>query len=332
MSPVRMRWASAMPSLLAAVLMTSCFDPEIPACLRCQTGECPRGQRCVNGYCASKGATCSESAAIETCADGRCCFGASCHAIDAPSELALWLDWTSIRPQTPERDLQVWLDRSGLGHDARSFGRHKWVVEQSPLGGGPVARSHFRDAALMVDEGRDDALGRLGSRDFLVLAAMSLPCDFEPRDNCLFQKIEVGPIGFWLGTIGVEELIAFVGGRGLAEGEGNFGVRAPAPALSCGKFYLFSLRRATTSLEIRVNGKSVRASPIPETLDADGNAPLQIGTGASCGSLAGATALAIAVDGPMSEGDACRLEQFALEHLASAALMERPTATACPGD
>src|SRR5690348_15930045 len=56
---------SKVSVLLLPAFLASCFEPEIPACLRCPSGQCTSGQSCVEGYCAEKGQRCGAVAEAE---------------------------------------------------------------------------------------------------------------------------------------------------------------------------------------------------------------------------------------------------------------------------
>jgi hypothetical protein len=305
---------------LATLLLSSCFDPEIPACLRCPSGACPNGQSCVDGFCAKKGQQCG---ALEQCLRGKCCLGAACFELGAQSRLALWLDWSTITPQEVGQDLGVWRDRSSLEHDARPFGDNKLVVSRGPLGrGNVVVEARFGTEGLEVDEGSGDALGTLGSRDFVLLVAVALPCQANTQDYCLFQKLEPIPTGFWLRAESTGQLTGFMAAPG-ASASAFVLLRPPPQEIACDGFHVFGLRRVTGSenesrVEVRLDGRAVGSQPFAGTLNADGAGRLQLGAGRACGNLVGSIAFAVAVEGPLGDIRTAELEKFVLKRLAEA--------------
>jgi hypothetical protein len=271
---------------------------------------------------------------VAACQGPRCCLGSDCFDFEEGAAAALWLDWTSVRPPDPNRnaDLEVWQDRSGLEHHARPAAGRAPAVGVGPRGGTtPVVRMRYRVETLVVEQPPRSVLRRLGSRDFLVLIAATLPCESSAasQDLCLFQKFEVGPRGFFMRSNGTSKL----DGQ-FAIGGGAVQASLEDAGLACDEFYLFGLRRVVTGgnpeLQVRLDGEVVARVDVPAEASGVSEGPLTVGGSGACGNLLGNLAATVALEGPLSDAQTCRLERFLLARMNEAGLAAPKSAPSCP--
>lgn len=328
----------ALAVLAALMLAPACYEPEIPACLRCPTGECPSGQQCVQGRCARRGQSCA-AATPEPCQDGRCCFGDACFSFTGETRPAVWLDWTSIRPfDAANEPLQGWLDRSGHGHDAFPDPVHSPFVGPGPLGGAArLVRMRRGTESVIVGQARGSPLFDMGRQDFLLLVAAALSCESTANQSyCLAQKHSLGrpdgtlPQGFFVRATDDTLRGVFMSGAMSPEA-----IAAEATGLSftCEKFYVFGLRRiaaAPGQLQVRVAGNAVGSVSLPADADGTSSVPLLLGGLGACGGFQGRMAAVVAIAGAISDQQTCELERFLAMRSTEAGLGEVDTVLACP--
>ncbi|HEY6561612.1 MAG TPA: hypothetical protein VI072_30285 [Polyangiaceae bacterium] len=329
-----MIWRRVLGSVAFLTLASACFDPKIPTCLSCPTGECPSGQQCVQGRCTARGETCA-SETPETCADGRCCIGDACLDASGSAAPLLWLDWTSLRPSdapsgTP---LELWFDRSGFEHHAAPFGNTP-VIGPSTESPTRVLRMPAGNEALLAAQPLDSRLRQLGSRDILVLVAASLSCNVTQDDYCFavkwgepYANSGLGLRGFQLRAISRDEATA------VFRGDTTWSARTSGLGLGCEQFHLFGLRRVlgASRLELRLDGRVVAETDIPA--DADGSTaptPYSLGGFGPCETFQGEMAASVVVDAALTDQQTCELERFLLTQLSDAGLVASGAVPECP--
>jgi len=252
-----------------------------------------------------------------------------------------------VRPPDPSRsaDLEQWLDRSGLGHHADPVVgpfNHAPVVGGPVAGTTPIVRMRFGDEALLVQQPELSVLRALGSRDFTVLIAATLPCTPDNKSQCFAQKQGIAvasdggssmPRGFYLRAIESDL-------RGRFDVQGFFteippgSARTSALSLRCDEFHLFGARRITGAdpgeWQVRVNGNVVATAPVPAAATgAPSDTPLLFAGGDTCGYLEGSLAAAVVVEGVLTDTQTCELEKFLLSRLYEANLTEAPSTLQC---
>jgi hypothetical protein len=334
----RMTWRRALGSrALAAIAVvstaTACFDPKIPACLSCPTGECPSGQRCIQGRCAARGQSCA-SQTPETCTDGRCCISGSCFDLNGATPVA-WLDWTSLRPANaaPNTSLERWFDRSGLAHDGHPM--NEPVIGPGALGATPVLRMRNGDEFVFLGQPPLSKLRQVGSRDFLVLVAALMYCDVTRSNFCFAQKsgelydADGGgmPQGFFLRALSQDQAMAVFMNNRLV-----WSARSAGLGLGCEKFHLFGIRRVAGDagqLQLRVDGSVAGSVDLPAHVDGATSVTYFLGNSSPCGPFTGEFAASVVIDGPVSDAQTCALEQFLMARLADAGLMDAGVGPAC---
>lgn len=330
-----MIWRRALGSVAFLTLASACFDPKIPACLSCPTGECPSGQQCIQGRCAARGETCA-SESPETCTDERCCISGSCFDASGSAAPLVWLDWTSLRPSNAPSGtrLEVWFDRSGFAHHAAPFGGAP-VIGPSTVSDTRVLRMPAGNESLLAAQALDSRLRQLGSRDFLVLVAASLSCNVTQADYCFavkwgepYASSGLGQRGFLLRAISRDEAMA------VFRATTTWSARTTGLGLGCEQFHLFGLRRvlgAVSQLELRLDGRVVATTDIPA--DADGSTaptPYALGSSGHCETFQGEMAASVVIDAALTDQQTCELERFLLMQLGRVGLVASGTAPECP--
>jgi hypothetical protein len=331
----RMTWRRALGSVAFLTLASACFDPKIPACLSCPTGECPSGQECVDGRCTARGETCAGETP-ETCMDGRCCISGACFDASGSAAPLVWLDWTSLRPSNAPSGtpLELWFDRSGLEHHAAPFGGTP-LIGASTVSDTRVLRMPAGNESLLAAQPLDSRLRQLGSRHFLVLVAASLSCNVTQDAYCFavkwgepYASSGLGLRGFMLRAISRDEAMA------VFRGNTSWSARTTGLGLGCEQFHLFGLRRVwgdVSQLELRLDGRVVAVTDIPA--DADGStapAPYALGGVGPCETFQGEMAASVVIDAALTDQQTCELERFLLTQLSDAGLMASGTAPECP--
>jgi hypothetical protein len=302
--------------------MVACFDPDLPACLRCEMN-CPRGENCIDGRCqGGEQSQCPPAPDQTLPCDIACCIGTQC--LERPSaqagSTALWLDWTSLD------DAQagpIWYDRSTYKRETKTTDPAPSVTLRAEA---RLLANSSSDRYIGVP-GLTDALG--GEEDFLLLFAGAQSCDDFVGDDvqCALNHTAPGA-GFRL-------CIADPGGspaiRNCDQSDDSTpGCKAlVAPPSTCGRFGVLGLRRFTSAseaatsqslLELRHDGRAV-ASIDSATANLKSARPLRVG-GAPIRPYSGAVALVAVLTGSIDAHETCLIEHFILESLKAAGLRD----------
>jgi hypothetical protein len=302
--------------------MVACFDPDVPACLRCEK-DCPSGEHCVDGRCQGAEMSQCPPAPDQTLrCDVGCCIGNRC--LERPSaqagSTALWLDWTSL---DEAESGPIWYDRSTYKRRTNTTDPAPSVTQRA---GARLLANSSSDRYIGVP-GLTDALG--GEEDFLLLFAGAQSCnDFVGDDvQCALNRTSPGA-GFRL-------CIADPGGAPAIHSCDQSDNSTPsckvlvAPPSTCGRFELLGLRRftpvseAATShslLELRRDGRPLESID-SATANLKATRPLLIG-GSQNRPYFGSVALVAVLNGSIDAQETCLIEHFILESLKAAGLRD----------
>lgn len=328
-------WAS-----LPMVFVAACFDPNLPVCLPCD-GVCPSGQRCVDGFCAREGESCSAAARdpepqASRCGPAGCCIGSSCfeRADAAAFRIAAWLDWTSLDANASDRTLDQWADRTGQSHTATPLAsdqpprvRPAWFRTKAPS----VLEVVSERGYLHVDTTAGDALDQLGRGDFFLLAVAGLRCADRTGRACIASTWPGGPRGLVLAVRPDGRIEANLQDCEDRQPNCADNITSAEPIAACERFQLLGLRRknygsATARLELRVDGRTAAANTAG-AITFDATAPMYLGGHPLCEHFTGVLATLVAVEGSMSDREACELERALQRSLAAAGMSDVEPAT-----